>query len=176
MKKRLGFITALKSVILEHQEYILDRLQADTKKSRFDAITAEIFGTLDFLDYLEKNAVKYLKDRKVSTPFALMGKKSRVFFEPLGTAPAHLSLELSLLPGHCAHCPGLYRGQRRGVQALFGHPPSRAWLRTCWPGRGSGPAGSRWSTAVGPVWGTPWWTESRTKSSSSAARPWAAIS
>ena len=86
VKKRLEFITALKSVILEHQETILDRLQADTKKSRFDAITAEIFGTLDFLDYLEKHAVKFLKDRKVPTPFALMGKKSKVFFEPLGTA------------------------------------------------------------------------------------------
>ena len=86
VKKRLEFITNLKAVILENQEYILDRLQADTKKSRFDAITAEIFGVLDFLDYLEKNAVKILSDRKVATPFALMGKRSKVYFEPLGTA------------------------------------------------------------------------------------------
>ncbi|MCG8618243.1 MAG: aldehyde dehydrogenase family protein, partial [Desulfobacterales bacterium] len=86
VKKRVEFITALKAVILENQEYILDRLQADTGKSRFDAITAEIFGTLDFLNYLEKNAVKYLGDRKVPTPLALMGKSSKVFFEPLGTA------------------------------------------------------------------------------------------
>lgn len=86
VKKRVEFITALKAVILENQEYILDRLQADTGKSRFDAITAEIFGTLDFLDYLEKNAAKFLGDRKVSTPLALMGKSSKVFFEPLGTA------------------------------------------------------------------------------------------
>ncbi|MCG8686733.1 MAG: aldehyde dehydrogenase family protein, partial [Desulfobacterales bacterium] len=48
--------------------------------------TAEIFGVLDFLDYLEKNAVKFLGDRKVPTPFALMGKTSKVYFEPLGTA------------------------------------------------------------------------------------------
>ncbi|MBU0972030.1 MAG: aldehyde dehydrogenase family protein [Proteobacteria bacterium] len=86
VKKRLEFISNLKAVILSNQEYILDRLQADTKKSRFDAITAEIFGTLDFLDYLEKHAVKFLSDRKVPTPFALMGKKSKVYFEPLGTA------------------------------------------------------------------------------------------
>ncbi len=86
VKKRLEFITALKAVILDHQEYILDRVQEDTGKSRFDAITAEIFGVLDFLDYLEKNAVKSLKDRKVPTPFALMGKRSKVYFEPLGTA------------------------------------------------------------------------------------------
>jgi acyl-CoA reductase-like NAD-dependent aldehyde dehydrogenase len=86
VKKRVEFISALKAVILEHQEYILDKLQADTGKSRFDALTAEIFGTLDFLDYLEKNAAKYLGDRKVPTPFALMGKKSKVYFEPMGTA------------------------------------------------------------------------------------------
>ncbi|MCF6247957.1 MAG: aldehyde dehydrogenase family protein [Desulfobacula sp.] len=86
VKKRLEFITNLKAVILENQEKILDHVQADTGKSRFDAITAEIFGVLDFLDYLEKNAVKYLSDRKVATPFALMGKKSKVFFEPLGVA------------------------------------------------------------------------------------------
>lgn len=86
VKKRLGFITNLKAVILENQELILDRVQLDTGKSRFDAITAEIFGVLDFLDYLEKNAVKILSDRKVPTPFALMGKKSKIYFEPLGTA------------------------------------------------------------------------------------------
>ena len=86
VKKRLGFITNLKAVILANQERILDRVQEDTGKSRFDAITAEIFGVLDYLDYLEKNAVKILSDRKVSTPFALMGKKSKIYFEPLGTA------------------------------------------------------------------------------------------
>jgi len=86
VKKRLAFITNLKAVILESQERILDRVQEDTGKSRFDAITAEIFGVLDYLDYLEKNAVKILSDRKVPTPFALMGKKSKVYFEPLGTA------------------------------------------------------------------------------------------
>lgn len=86
IKKRLEMITNLKALILGHQEVILDRIQQDTGKSRFDAITAEIFGVLDFLDYLGKNAVKMLSDRKVPTPFALIGKKSKIFFEPLGTA------------------------------------------------------------------------------------------
>jgi len=85
LKKRLECISNLKAVILENREMILDRVQEETGKSRFDAITAEIFGVLDFLDYLEKNAVKFLSDRKVPTPFALMGKKSRVYIEPLGT-------------------------------------------------------------------------------------------
>jgi acyl-CoA reductase-like NAD-dependent aldehyde dehydrogenase len=84
--KRLEFITRLKAIIIARQAHILDRIQADTGKSRTDALTAEIFGTLDHLDYLEKNARKVLADRKVPTPFALMGKQSKIYFEPLGTA------------------------------------------------------------------------------------------
>jgi aldehyde dehydrogenase (NAD+) len=86
LDKRLAFITRLKAIIVARQAHILDRIQADTGKSRTDALTAEIFGTLDHLDYLQKNARKVLSDRKVPTPFALMGKKSRIYFEPLGTA------------------------------------------------------------------------------------------
>jgi acyl-CoA reductase-like NAD-dependent aldehyde dehydrogenase len=85
LAKRLEFISRLKAVIVARQAHILDRIQADTGKSRTDALTAEIFGTLDHLDYLEKNARKVLADRKVPTPFALMGKTSRIYFEPLGT-------------------------------------------------------------------------------------------
>jgi len=83
--KRLEFISRLKEIIIARQTYILDRIQQDTGKSRTDALTAEIFGTLDHLDYLEKKARNILADRKVPTPFALMGKKSRIYFEPMGT-------------------------------------------------------------------------------------------
>ncbi len=83
--KRLEFISNLREIIINRQAYILDRIQKDTGKSRTDALTAEIFGTLDHLDYLEKRAKKILADRSVPTPFALMGKKSRIYFEPMGT-------------------------------------------------------------------------------------------
>ena len=86
LAKRLEFIARLKAVIIERRAQILDRVQHDTRKSRTDALTAEIFGTLDHLDYLGKHAARVLADRKVPTPLALMGKKSRIYFEPLGTA------------------------------------------------------------------------------------------
>jgi acyl-CoA reductase-like NAD-dependent aldehyde dehydrogenase len=85
LNKRLEFISRLKAIIVARQAHILDRIQAETGKSRTDALTAEIFGTLDHLDYLEKNARKVLADRKVPTPFALMGKQSKIYFESLGT-------------------------------------------------------------------------------------------
>lgn len=85
IKKRLSYITKLKKVILKNKEYIIDLIQKDTKKSRTDALVSEIFGVLDHLTYLEKFSYKILKDRKAHTPLSLMGKKSMVIFEPLGT-------------------------------------------------------------------------------------------
>lgn len=83
--QRLKYIVALKEVILARKEYIIDRIQQDTKKSRSDALISEIFGTLDHLSFLTGQAAKALRDQKVKTPLALMGKKSRVLYEPLGT-------------------------------------------------------------------------------------------
>jgi len=84
IKDRIEKIRFLKKVILNKREYIIDRIQKDTGKSRSDALISEIFGVLDHLTYLEKNSKKILHDKKVSTPIALMGKKSRIYFEPMG--------------------------------------------------------------------------------------------
>ncbi len=82
---RLNFLSRLKSLILEKRESIIDRIQAETRKSRSDALMSEIFSTVEHLDFLLKRSEKYLSDRKVHTPLALMGKQSQVWFEPLGT-------------------------------------------------------------------------------------------
>lgn len=83
--ERLAYITKLKGVVLRRREEIIDRIQRDTGKSRSDALISEIFGVLDGLHYLEAHAGKVLRDHKQPTPIALMGKKSVVFYEPLGT-------------------------------------------------------------------------------------------
>ncbi|MBI2519853.1 MAG: aldehyde dehydrogenase family protein [Bdellovibrio sp.] len=83
--QRLTYIAALKRVILNRREEIIDIIQRDTKKARTDALVSEIFSILDHLDFLLKAARKGLSDIHVKTPVALMGKKSRVFVEPMGT-------------------------------------------------------------------------------------------
>ena len=83
--ERVQLLKKLKKNILERKEWIIDKIQEDTGKSRSDALVSEVFGVLDHLVYLIKNATKILADKKVSTPIALMGKKSKIYFEPLGT-------------------------------------------------------------------------------------------
>lgn len=85
VKERIKLLTNLKKNILSEKEHIIDEIQHDTGKSRSDALVSEIFGVLDHLVYLEKNAAKILADKKVQTPIALMGKKSKIIYEPLGT-------------------------------------------------------------------------------------------
>ncbi len=84
LEQRLAAISRLKRLVLDEREAIIDAIQADTGKSRSDALMSEIFAVLDHLAYLEKHAARVLADRKAATPIALMGKQSWVYFEPLG--------------------------------------------------------------------------------------------
>jgi acyl-CoA reductase-like NAD-dependent aldehyde dehydrogenase len=83
--QRVNFVSNLREVILKRKESIIDHIQKDTGKSRSDALISEIFGVLDYLEFLENESVSSLKDEKIKTPIALMGKKSRVYYEPMGT-------------------------------------------------------------------------------------------
>ena len=86
VKERLKYINPLTKVIVNNLDIILDRVIAETGKSRSDAIVGEIFTVLDTIEYLHKEAEKVLKPKKVKTPIAMMGKKSEVWYEPYGIA------------------------------------------------------------------------------------------
>ncbi len=70
--------------IRNHKESIVDRVVSETGKTRYDAMVAEIFATLDMVDYYIKNGEKLLRPQKLATPVLLMGKKGKIVFEPIG--------------------------------------------------------------------------------------------
>lgn len=82
--QRAACLEALMHVVQARQEQILDRIVAETGKSRMDGLSSEIFGVLDVLAHFAKAAPAALADQTVHTPFVLMGKKSQVWREPLG--------------------------------------------------------------------------------------------
>ena len=85
MKDRIKEVLKLSDWILGHDDHIMDRLIEETGKADFDAFTSEIFAVLDSIDYYKGHAKKILADKKVHTPIFQLGKKSRIYYEPLGT-------------------------------------------------------------------------------------------
>lgn len=84
LSERIACMVKINDYIIAHQEQIIDRLVCETGKTRFDALSTELFEICDLIDYYRDAAPKILKDRAVHTPLVLMGKKSKIVFEPLG--------------------------------------------------------------------------------------------
>ena len=99
---RLRLAGAVKDYIREHKETIVQRIVDETGKPRIEALMTEIFPTLDLIQYYEKNAVKMLRDQKQPTPLVLLGKKSKIYYEPLGPvliiSPWNYPFNLSMTP------------------------------------------------------------------------------
>lgn len=102
VRERVEESKKLKAYILKHKEEIVDRICQETGKPRMEAMLTEIFPSLDLLDYYEKNAVKILADEKVKTPILLMGKTSKIYYEPIGPvliiSPWNYPFNLSMTP------------------------------------------------------------------------------
>ena len=84
VSERLQIAGRVKNYLREHKEDIVQRIVDETGKPRIEAMMTEIFPSLDLIQYYEKNAVKILRDQPQPTPLLLMGKKSKIYYEPLG--------------------------------------------------------------------------------------------
>lgn len=110
VNKRVEEITKLQDYIVENKEKIVQKIVEETGKSKTDALTSEILGVLDVIDFYKKNAVKILADKDAHTPLLLMGKKSKIYYEPLGVvlviSPWNYPFYQAVVPFICAFLAG----------------------------------------------------------------------
>lgn len=110
VRQRLNELQKLKHYLLDNGEKVARRISEETGKCLTDAMLAEIFPTLDIIEYYNKHAENMLADKKVPTPLLLIGKKSRVLYEPMGVvliiSPWNYPFNLSILPWVCAFVAG----------------------------------------------------------------------
>ncbi len=110
IEERLKFITRLKLVILERQEEITDIIQKETQKARTDIMTSEFFPIYEHLEFLEREARNALEEEKVSTPIAMMGKSSKIWYESMGTvlviSPWNYPFYQAIAPITCSFITG----------------------------------------------------------------------
>lgn len=100
----------LKRYILANKNEIAKRIVEETGKCMTDALMMEVFPVVDTITYYQKRAPKFLADERVATPILLAGKKSRVYYEPMGVvlviAPWNYPFHLSVIPSLCAFFAG----------------------------------------------------------------------
>ena len=110
VRERLDEVGKLKHYILENRDKLARQIVAETGKCQMDAMLMEVFAAIDIIGFYQKNAVRILADKKVKTPLMLAGKKSRVFYEPMGPvliiSPWNYPFHLSFVPSVCALVAG----------------------------------------------------------------------
>jgi aldehyde dehydrogenase (NAD+) len=79
-------LQALKEWMMSHQQEIREALFADFRKPALEADMTEIFSTKKEIEFAQKNLATWMKPRRVSTPLALLGARSRVVYEPKGVS------------------------------------------------------------------------------------------
>lgn len=85
LDERMQIVENVRHVILRRQEEIIEVVQKETQKARIDILTSELFPLFENLDFIAHEAKAGLKPEKVATPLAMMGKASKIWFEPMGT-------------------------------------------------------------------------------------------
>jgi len=83
IKERIVFIERFKILLAETAESFSELITNETKKSTVDSLTGEIFPSLLYIDYVCKNAVRLLSEKKLSSGF-LFTTESRVQYLPYG--------------------------------------------------------------------------------------------
>ncbi|WP_264229737.1 aldehyde dehydrogenase [Acholeplasma laidlawii] len=82
---RIRQLQKLKQLIINYQDEILEALYKDLHKSRFEAYSTEVGYVLKSLTHTIKGLKKWMKPKKVKTPYYLSGTSSYITYDALGT-------------------------------------------------------------------------------------------
>lgn len=83
IKDRINFILKFKTYLTRNINEVVELLSTEKGTTRVEVILADIFPTLEVIDYYSKNAERLLKRRKLCVR-AILGGRSYVEFEPYG--------------------------------------------------------------------------------------------
>ncbi len=99
---RLAQLDALKRMLIDNQEQIIDAIAADLGKPRFEAFTTEVGFLLTEIEHTQKHLAKWMKPTKVRSSMVVQPATSKIYHDPLGVALVigawNYPLQLSLGP------------------------------------------------------------------------------
>ena len=82
---RIEQLKRLKSLLQTHESEIADALKKDLHKASMEAIFTEVLLVIKELDVVIKHLKKWMRPRKIPTPFFMWPGRSEIQFEPYGS-------------------------------------------------------------------------------------------
>ena len=102
IEQRLKCISKFREVVLKESSNLVSTISNYTHKDPFEVLSTEIFPTLGYCQWLEKNATSALKPKRIKTPIYMFGKTSKILYSPKGVAliisPWNFPFYLTLAP------------------------------------------------------------------------------
>lgn len=102
LKERLAYMRRLRIILVDRAEELAENIAQDTGKVKLEALMSDLFPTVGLIRYYEKKAASILKSKRVPTPLALFGRRSRIEYRPMGVvaviSPWNYPFQLSLAP------------------------------------------------------------------------------
>lgn len=99
---RLRTLNTLKSLVLKHEQDILDAVKQDLNKSELEAKRAEVGLVISEIDYMVENLEEWAAMKEVPTPASHEGARSFIKPEPFGSAlviaPWNYPFQLAVTP------------------------------------------------------------------------------
>lgn len=83
---RLAQLDAMKRMLIDNQEHIIDALVADLGKPRFEAYTTEVGFLLSEIEHTIKHLAKWMKPTRVKSSMVVQPATSKIYHDPLGVA------------------------------------------------------------------------------------------
>ena len=85
VEDRTRYLKRVSALLLEKQEDVIAQVVAETGKPRSEALSMEVFASLDALCYYAKNAARFLKTRKERVHGIVgIAKQLKIVYRPLG--------------------------------------------------------------------------------------------
>jgi aldehyde dehydrogenase (NAD+) len=100
--QRFDHLEILEKLLTEHQSDLCKALHHDFKKPDLESLSTEILPLIKELRFAQKNLKKWMKPKRVSSPFLLFGSKSYTRYESLGScliiSPWNYPVYLTIAP------------------------------------------------------------------------------
>lgn len=110
LRERLAALDAVLRYLEENQDLLLDRIVAETGRSRGDVMLSDIFQLTEDCRWLRSHSAEVLADEVVKTPISLVGKSCRIVYQPRGVvlviSPWNLPLAIGMTASMFAFVAG----------------------------------------------------------------------